>query len=344
MGLALIGNGTAPAGSVLRTQIAKQTGVAITKLVADSIQPSIKQTKNVFNNAITTLCAINGSLDCVVHLIALSQAIGVNISYETVSTISQKTPTLLALHALGQSSTDLHKAGGIGAILNELKSLQLIDTSVHTVANTTLDKQIIVYKILNTDVIYSAQTPYLNHGSICILKGNIAELGAICRRTLSNHNKLFSGKAKVFDSAKEAATALMNGNNINPGDCIVVKFEGPKGGPGLRDLFYLSALLKGYQMQDSVAIVTDGRFSFADGISVGFVSPEVSEEGKLASIKDGDKVVIDMVKGKIEVDLSTKEIANRIKKFDFKATTNRPWLHRYSKLVSGANFGAVLKK
>ncbi|MDR3022284.1 MAG: dihydroxy-acid dehydratase [Clostridiales bacterium] len=344
MGLSLIGNSTAPSCSNERIQLAKQTGKAITKLVEDSTLPNMILSKQAFNNAIATLCAINGNLDCVLHIIALAAACGITLTFDSIASISQKTPTLLSLMQNNQTGVDFHLAGGMGALLNQLYSINAIDADFLTVSNLKLNEQIKKIQVLDWTVIFPTDSPYLNIGCVGLLKGNLAEDGALIRRTPYNCNKLFVGKAKVFESLASALSALLNGNIINSGDIIVVKFEGPKGGPGMRDLNALCSILNGMGLQDSVAVVTDGRISFADGFAVGFICPEANEQGNLSAVREGDKIAIDLVKCKLEVDINAKELKNRIKKFEFKDNSNKHWLTRYANSVNSANKGAVLKK
>ena len=342
LGVSLIGNGTIPALTQVCNEHHAKVGNIICKVVQDSIQPKMLLTVKAFENALVAACAISASLDCVLHLIALANECKIKLTFDTVAEISNKTPTLVAMHALKQSSIDFYLAGGVGAVVNQLVETNSIDGSTLTVQQIQLSQAVSKLYSLDESVVYPNDAPYLSIGSIAVFKGNIAEGGALARRTPTNCYKAFVAKCKVFDSVTAAKLALLTNCAISSGDAIVVRYEGPKGAPGMRDLYDLYALLCGYGMQDSVSIVTDGRLSFADGISVGYICSEAYCDGEISLARDNDKLIIDFAKNKIELDVSSKEFKHRLKKHDFKLNNSSGWLERYSQMVQPANNGAIL--
>ncbi|MCL1944464.1 MAG: dihydroxy-acid dehydratase [Firmicutes bacterium] len=343
LGIANFGCGTTPSNTNSHYILCRQSGHDIVKLVQESIQPKMLLTKNAFDNALALSCSISANLDCVLHLIAIAKECQIKLSFENFSNISSKVPTLVAMHHNGQSSLDFYKAGGVAVVLNQLLTEGLIDGNVLGINLKPLSQNITKYFSNDENIIRPNSNPYTNMGSIAVLKGNIAEYGALIRRTPNNSTKPFVGRCRVFDSAKDALLALLVVENIKSGDCIVIKYEGAKGAPGLRDLYALYAILVGYGIQDTVAIVTDGRISFGDGYCVGYITPECYLEGELAIVRDNDKIIIDIQKNKIELDIPSKEFKHRIKRYDYKLNTNIGWLARYTHLVQPNTDGTVLQ-
>ena len=342
LGVTMNGNGTIPSNTNASSTFHIAIGHTICKAVQDSIQPKMLLTPKAFDNAIALACAISASIDSIIHLIAIAYECKIKLDLNTIQTISQKTPTLVAMHALGQSTVDLYRAGGISAVTNSLVSTDAIDGSTMCINQKKLSQNVLHSYVDDEKVIYPTDAPYLSAGSIAVLVGNIAEEGAFIRRTPQNYNKPFVGRCKVYDSAMAAKTAILMGGIISAGDALVVRYEGTKGGPGMRDLYELYALLCGAGLSDSVAIVTDGRLSFADGICVSCITPECFNEGELALARDGDKITIDISKSKLELDISSKEFKQRLKRYDYEPNNTNGWLERYSNNVQPATSGAVL--
>jgi len=345
LGIALPGNGTIPAVSADRRRLAKKAGAAIMKLVADAVTPRRILTKTAFNNAFTLDMAIGASTNSILHLLALAHECNVNVNYATITAASNKTPTLCKLSpASSQDMEDLNRAGGVMAILNELASLELIDGTALTVTNAPLSESYKDAEITNHEVIKSKDSPYSPTGGIKVLTGNIAEEGSVVKASgIDPSIKSFAGKAKVFDSEEDASLAI-SGGKIVKGDVVVIRYEGPKGGPGMREMLGPTAALTGMGLGKDVALITDGRFSGATrGIAVGHICPEAAAGGKIAYINNGDKITIDLTKGSINVDVNAKDLAARMKKQKLKDISCSGYLLRYSKAVTNASKGAVLK-
>jgi len=345
LGIALPGNGSIPAVSADRLRLAKKAGSAIMKLVANAVTPRRIMSKTAFQNALTLDMAIGASTNSILHLLAIAHECSVPLNYAIISAVSAKTPTLCKLSpASSQDMEDLNRAGGVMAILNELDGLGLIDGSAHTVTGEKLSASYADSEILNEDVIKSKDNPYSSTGGIKILSGNIAEEGAVIKHSgVDASIKSFVGKAKVFDSEEDATRAIGSGSIVK-GDCVVIRYEGPKGGPGMREMLGPTASLAGMGLDKDVALVTDGRFSGATrGIAVGHVCPEAYEGGKIAYVQNGDKIEINLNTCKINLDIPAKELSNRMKKTKLKDRDLKGYLLRYSKAVTNSAKGAVLK-
>jgi len=345
LGIALPGNGSIPAVSADRLRLAKKAGGQIMKLVHDALTPRRIMTQAAFNNAVTLDMAIGASTNSILHLLAIAHECNVQLNYTTIAAVSAKTPTLCKLSpASSQDMEDLNRAGGVMAILNELNTLGLIDGNAITVTGLPISASYADSTILNPDIIRPKDNPYSPTGGIKVLIGNIAEEGSVIKHSgVDASIKTFSGKAKVFDSEEEATAAIGSGKVVK-GDVVVIRYEGPKGGPGMREMLGPTATLAGMGLDKDVALITDGRFSGATrGISVGHICPEAYEGGKIAYIQNGDKIDINLNTSKINLDVSAKELQTRMKKTRLKDLQLSGYLLRYSKAVTNSAKGAVLK-
>lgn len=354
LGMALPGNGTIPAVYADRIRLAKRTGEQIVKLVENELTPRRIMTKEAFANALTLDMALGCSTNSILHLTALAQESGVDLTLEQVEQVSSYTPNLCKLMpASSVSIEELNAAGGIMAVLNELSKAQLptkkggsvIDGSAITVTGRTLAESYENARILDPNVIRTVDNPHSPTGGIAVLRGNIAEEGSVVKRSAVAKEMLtHTGKARVFDSEEEASAAILGGR-INKGDVVVIRYEGPKGGPGMREMLSPTASIAGMDLDKDVALITDGRFSGATrGAAIGHVCPEAAEGGKIALIKEGDIIEIDIPKGKLELKVSAKELAARAKKWHPKDIEVDGYLSRYAAMVTSAAKGAVFKK
>lgn len=346
LGMALPGNGTIPAVEAARCRLAKKTGIKIVELLKKKIFPRDIMTVKAFHNALAADMALGCSTNTVLHLPAISLEAEIELDLETVDEISSRTPQLCRLSPAGNHHVeDLREAGGIQALLKELSSKELIDTGVLTVTGKTVGENIKNVSVLNREVIRSIDEPYSPDGGIAVLRGNLAPLGAVVKQgAVAPEMMKHKGKARVFDSEEEASQAVLGGK-IKPGEVMVIRFEGPKGGPGMREMLSPTSAVAGMGLDKEVSLITDGRFSGATrGASIGHVSPEAMEKGPIAAVQEGDIIIIDIPSRKLEVDLSQEEIENRLKNVQLPAQKYRKgYLSRYSKLVSSANEGAVFR-
>ncbi len=351
LGMALPGNGTVLATSSERLRLAKEAGKTIMELVSGAVYPRMIMTKQAFKNALALDMAIGASTNTVIHLFAIASECGIDVggkdfSLDTVQKISDSTPNLCKLSpSTDVDMNDLHRAGGIQAVLHELDKKGLIDGTCITVRNRPLKDSYKHAHVLNENVIRKIDSPISECGGIAVLKGNIAEDGAVVKRSaVAPEMMKFTGKAKCFDSEEEAVNAIMAGL-ITAGDVVVIRYEGPKGGPGMREMLSPTSALVGMGLDKDVALITDGRFSGATrGAAIGHVCPEAAAGGKIALVKDGDKVEIDIPAGKLNLAINAKEMTTRAKKLHPKVSNPTGWLFRYSALVTSADKGAVLKK
>lgn len=346
LGIALPGNGTVLAVSSERVRLAKKTGEQIMKLISDDIRPRSILTKAAFMNALALDMAIGASTNTILHLFAIADECGIKLDLATVQQVSDKTPNLCKLSpASDNDMQDLGRAGGIMAILNQLSSKTLIDGSAFTITCKPLKDSYKNSSILNENIIRPISSPLSPLGGITVLKGNIAEEGAVIKRSaVAAEAMVFSGTAKVFDSEEDAVNAIMGGI-IKKGDVVVIRYEGPVGGPGMREMLAPTSALSGMGLDKDVALITDGRFSGATrGVAVGHVCPEAAAGGKIGLICDGDKIDIDINKGKLNLNINAKELSNRQKKWKPKDSNPTGYLLRYAHLVTSANNGATLKK
>ncbi len=347
LGIALPGNGTIPAVSAERIRLAKRAGEAIMNLVAKDVTPRMILKRESFINALTLDMAIGASTNTVLHLFALADECGISLDLDLVQKISDSTPNLCKLSpATENDMAELNRAGGIMAVLHELDGLKLINGEMITVTNRPLNRSYRNAHILDESVIHPASAPISPVGGIAVLKGNIAEDGAVVKRSavapemLKNMTKI----ARVFDCEEDAVAAILDGR-INKGEVVVIRYEGPKGGPGMREMLSPTSALVGMGLDKDVALITDGRFSGATrGAAIGHVAPEAAVGGKIALIRDGDKIEIDIAKGKLNLEVSAKEIQARTKKWKPKDSAPTGYLLRYANLVTSADKGAVFKK
>jgi len=349
LGMSLPFNGSIPAVYSRRTHMAKQTGFKAIELVTKQIKPSDIMTKKAFNNAIALDMALGGSTNTTLHLPAIAYYADVDITLKDFNKFTEKVPHLTTLAPAGPHHIeDLYHAGGVPAILSELLRADLVDGKQMTVYGKPMEDMLddIGAKIKNTSVIRPVDNPVHDTGGLAVLTGNLAPGGAIVKQAAVADDMMeHEGPAKVFDSEEEAVTAIM-GKKIKKGTVIVIRFEGPKGGPGMREMLSATSAVAGTGMDKEVALITDGRFSGATrGAAIGHISPEAAAKGPLAIVKDGDMIEIDIPAKKINLKLSDKEIQNRIDelpKFSPKVTTG--YLARYAKIVSSADKGAVFPK
>ncbi len=346
LGMALPGNGTIPAVYAARIQLAKTAGMRIMDLIERDLKPRDILTKAAFENALSVDMAIGCSTNSVLHLLAIMHEAQVELGLEEINQLSARTPNLCRLSPAERTYIqELHAAGGVPAVMAELKKKDILDLSLKTVTGKTVGENIAHAVNLDPEVIRPIENPYSPTGGIAVLFGNLAPDGCVVKRSAVAPKMLVhSGPARVFDSEDEAIAAIYAGK-IQKGDVVVIRYEGPKGGPGMREMLSPTSALAGMGMDKDVALITDGRFSGATkGASIGHVSPEAAAGGLIAYIKDGDTISIDIPKGTINLLLAEQEIEKRKKTQKLKEPNIvGPWLTRYARLVSSANTGAVLQ-
>jgi len=342
LGMSLPGCGTALAGSAKKERIAYESGVKIVNLVRRNVLPKTIMTPKAFENAIKMDMAIGGSTNTVLHLMAIAHEAGADLKLETFDKISRSTPHITNLRPGGEHfMEDLEYAGGIPSVM---KRLRQILNNLHTVSGKTLDQIAAEAKIFDENVIKSTRNPYHKEGGIFILRGNLAPDGAVVKQSaISKTNLRFKGKARIYESEESAMNAIMS-KKIKKGDCIVIRYEGPRGGPGMREMLSPTAAIAGIGLGEDVALITDGRFSGGTrGISVGHISPEGAAGGPIGILKDGDEIIIDLKKRSIDVKLSSSQINERFASWkEPEAKIKNGYLARYAKMVSSADKGAVL--
>ena len=347
LGLGLPGNGTIPAPYGQRLALAKKAGQQVMDLVKKNLRPRDILTLQAFRNAITLDMAIGGSTNTVLHLLAIAYEADVELPLEMFDEISSKVPNITKLSPAGKDYLiTLHEAGGISAVLKQLAEAGLLASDQLTVTGKTLEENIAGAEVLNNRVIRPLAKPYLQEGGIAILRGNLAPDGAVVKQSAVVPEMLVhEGPARVFESEEEAFAAIMGGK-INKGDVIVIRYEGPKGGPGMREMLSPTAALGGMGLDKEVALITDGRFSGGTrGAAIGHVSPEAAEKGPIAIVQEGDLIQINMPKRQLNVKLSEEEIVQRLKKWrkPESKVTGKSYLVRYASLVTSASTGAVVK-
>ena len=343
MGMSLPWCGTALAASADKRRIAFESGERIVELVRQNVTPRKIMTKAAFENAIRADVALGGSSNTVLHLLAIAGEAGVKLPLELFDTISRQTPHITSIEPVGDHyMEDLHWAGGMGAVLTRLKDSIKDNPTVSGKRVKALIKDV---DYIDDSVIRPLDRPYHPEGGLAILKGNIAPLGAVVKQSgVSDKMMRFTGTARVFDSEEAAMKAIL-GKTIKGGEVLVIRYEGPKGGPGMREMLAPTATLMGMGLGDSVALITDGRFSGGTrGPCVGHISPEAAEGGPIALVKDGDRIELDIHARKLELLVDKDELAERRKKWKApEPKIKTGWLARYAKNVTSANTGAVLK-
>ena len=346
VGIALPGNGTLPNVSSGRMQLAKHAGMAIMELVERDIKArDIINTRSIYN-AVACDMALGCSSNSVLHLLAIANEAGVDLNMDIFNEISAKVPNLCHLAPAGSTHiSDLNRAGGIPAVQAELAKKGLLDLDAMTATGKTLGENIKGAYVKDYDLIRPIDHPYSETGGIAVLWGNIAEDGCVVKRSAVDPEMLcHTGPARVFDSEEDAIATIYAGG-IHPGDVVVIRYEGPKGGPGMREMLNPTSALAGMKLDKCVALITDGRFSGASrGASIGHVSPEAAAGGTFGLLQEGDIIEIDIPNHKVNAQVSEEEFAARRAAYVApapKVTTG--WLSRYAKLVSSANTGAVMK-
>lgn len=349
LGMALPGNGTIPAVYSARLALAKRTGEAVMELYENNVRPRDILTPAALKNAECVDMAIGASSNSVLHLLALASELGFSkeqISVDTMDEISKKTPNLCRLAPAGDSYIEeLDEAGGISAVIRSLIDANLFDGTTATVAGVTQAQLTKNAKVLDENIIRPVSNPYSDYGGLAVLKGNLAKDGAVVKKSAVDPRMYrHSGKARVYDSEEEAMAAI-SGNLIRAGDVVVIRYEGPKGGPGMREMLSPTSSIIGAGLGDTVALITDGRFSGATrGAAIGHVCPEAAAGGVIGIVQEGDIIDIDIEKGEINLRVSDEEIARRLKDFVPKEKPAEGYLRRYRALVSSASDGAVFKK
>ncbi|KNF09977.1 dihydroxy-acid dehydratase IlvD [Gottschalkia purinilytica] len=345
LGMALPGNGTIPAVFAERRRLAKLAGMKIMDLVRDQVLPSDILTEKAFENALTVDMALGCSSNTVLHLTAIATEAGVKIDLDKINDISQKTPNLCRLSPAGPYHIEeLNEVGGISAVMNELSKKDLIHLDQKTVTGVTIGEIIKDSKKIGDEIIASIDKPYSETGGIAILKGSLAPEGSVVKRAAVAENMLKNkGKARVFDCEEDAVEEILGGK-INKGDIVIIRYEGPKGGPGMREMLTPTSALAGMGLDKDVALITDGRFSGGTrGSAIGHVSPEAIEGGPIGLVKDGDIIDIDILEGKLDLLVDEEELEKRRKDLVIKEPSVTGYLAKYSKLVSSASYGAVCK-
>lgn len=346
IGMALRGNGTIPAPYSARIRLAKLTGMKIMELVEKNIRPRDIMTAEAFKNAETVDMALGCSTNTMLHLPAIAREAGVKIELSNANLISAKTPNLCHLAPAGDTfMEDLDLAGGVYAVMTELVKKNLLETGLITVTCKTISENLEGVKNLNPEIIRPIENPYSENGGIAVLHGNLAPDGCVVKRSaVAPEMMRHEGPARVFNSEDDAIHAIFN-NKIKPGDVIIIRYEGPKGGPGMREMLNPTSAICGMGLDASVALITDGRFSGATrGASIGHVSPEAASGGNIALVNEGDIISIDINNYKIELKVPESELARRRAAWTCpEPKIKTGYLARYAKLVSSADKGAVLE-
>ncbi len=345
LGLALPGNGTIPAVYADRVRLAKATGTRIVELVKKNLTPRKLLNRSSFLNAIAVDMALGCSTNTVLHLLAIAKEANIPLSLQDFDEMSRKTPVLAKLIPAGSHSVeDLHLAGGIPAVMKELSKLGVIDLEAKTVSGKNIGEIISHIQIKDSSVIRSVEKPYAKEGGIAVLYGSLAPKGAIVKTSAVLPEMLrHTGPARVFDSEEEAYQAILKGN-IKPGDVVVIRYEGPKGGPGMREMLSPTSAIVGMGLSGSVALITDGRFSGGtQGACIGHVSPEAAEGGPIAYVEDGDLIEIDIPARRLDLKVPEKVLAERKKKWKPPKKKLSGILKKYQSLVSSADRGAILE-
>jgi len=347
LGLSLPGNGTIPAVNAKRVRLAKTAGMKIMELVAKQIKPRDIANSKAFINAITVEMALGSSTNTVLHLPAIANEAGIDLKLDLFNEISERTPNLCRISPAGtQHMEDLDRAGGIPAVMSELNKKRLIDTGMLTVTGRTVKENIKNAGSMDIEVIRPIDDPYSKDGGLSILFGSLAPDGAVVKKSAVDESMLVhEGPARVFDAEEDAMKAILGGK-IRKGDVIVLRYEGPRGGPGMREMLGPTSAIAGVGLDKDVALITDGRFSGGTrGAAIGHVSPEAQEGGNIAIVKEGDRIRIDIPGKQLELMIGTEEIDKRMREWrhpDIKVKEG--YLYRYAKQVTSASTGAIFKK
>jgi dihydroxy-acid dehydratase len=346
IGLGLPGNGTIPAVQAARRRLAKEAGEKIMQLLKKSINPRDIATLDAFRNAIAVDMALGCSTNTVLHIPAIAHEAGIDLDLDIFNEISKKTPNLCKLSPAGAHHLeDLDAAGGVQAVMKRISSLGVIQEKALTVTGKTVGENIKAARVLDDEVIRPLKNPYTKEGGIAILRGNLAPDGAVVKQSAVAENMLVNeGKARVFDSEDDAIAAIMGGK-IKPGDVVVIRYEGPKGGPGMREMLAPTSAIAGMGLDTTVSLLTDGRFSGGTrGAAIGHISPEAAEGGPIGLIREGDTIAIDIPGKKITLKISPDEMKKRKKAFKPRPQEIKSgYLARYARLVTSASTGAIFK-
>lgn len=346
LGLGLPGNGTIPAVYSERIRLAKEAGKAVMNLLENNIKPKDIVTEKAILNALTVDMALGCSTNSVLHLTAIANEANIKMNLDIINEVSSKTPNLCKLAPASETHIeDLYWAGGITAVMNELSKKNLLSLDCITVTGKTQRDNIKGITVKNHKVIKEIKNPYSETGGIQVLRGNIARDGAVVKKSAVVEEMLkHEGRAKVFDSEEEAIEGILS-NKIEAGDVVVIRYEGPKGGPGMREMLSPTSVISGMGLDKSVALITDGRFSGATrGAAIGHISPEAAEGGEIALIENGDIISIDILNGKLDLKVADEVLEERRKKLVIpEPKIKNGYLSRYAKLVSSASEGAIYK-
>jgi len=346
IGLGLPGNGTVLAVHAARRRLAKEAGMKIMQLLKKDIKPRDIATLAAFRNAIAVDMALGCSTNTVLHIPAVAHEAGIRLDLDLFNEISRMTPNLCKLSPAGAHHIeDLDAAGGIQAVMKRISTLGVIDPKALTVTGKTVGENLKAANILDENVIRPLKNPYTKEGGIAILRGNLAPDGAVVKQSAVAENMLVNeGPARVFDSEDEAIQAILGGR-IKPGDIVIIRYEGPKGGPGMREMLGPTSVIAGMGLDTTVALLTDGRFSGGTrGAAIGHISPEAAEGGPIGLVKEGDIIAIDIPKKKITLKVSPDEMKKRKKAFKpLPPSITTGYLGRYARLVTSASTGAVFK-
>lgn len=347
LGLALPGNGSILAVSPQRKELAEKAAKQILTLVEKDLRPSRILSRESFMNAFALDMAMGGSTNTVLHALAIANEAKIDFDLHTLNELSERVPYICKVSPATKNvhMEDVDRAGGISAILNEISKMNVLDLSRPTVTGKTLGENIANSKILDSSVIKTVEEPYSKTGGLAILFGNLAPDGSVVKTgAVAPNMQKFSGPAIIFESQEEAVERILNGD-VKAGDVVIIRYEGPKGGPGMPEMLAPTSNIMGLGLGDKVALITDGRFSGGTrGACIGHVSPEAAENGPIAALKNGDIITIDIPNRKLNVELSDDEIQKRLKSLPvFEPKIKRGYLGRYARMVSSANTGAVLK-
>jgi len=347
IGIALPGNGTIPAVYAARERLAKKAGYAVMDMLKKDVKPRDIMTKEAFHNALTVDMALGCSTNTMLHLPAIAHEAGIQLDIFMANEVSSHTPNLCHLAPAGKDHMeDLNMAGGVMAVMKELDKGKLLHTDLPTVSGKTIGEEFALAANYDSEVIRPFENPYSTTGGIAVLKGNLAPDGAVVKRSAVAPEMLrHQGPARVFESEEEVTKAILGGK-IKPNDVVVIRYEGPKGGPGMREMLAPTSEIAGMGLDKCVALITDGRFSGATrGASIGHVSPEAAEGGPIAFVEEGDQILIDITSGRLDVLVDEKTLMERKKNWKKKpCPITTGYLARYAKMVTSASTGAVFKE